>query len=101
MSKTKHTQGELKSNPLTNPTKPDYYCLYTKEGDHKTIEHIVTVTSSGLTNKDEVHGNAARLVKCWNMHDELIETLKLIMNEKYDGRYLYQIEQLINQSEQS
>jgi hypothetical protein len=54
----KHTNGEWKLNPLPNPTTPDYYCLYVKDGDHTTVEHIVTITSNGLNNKNEIHANA-------------------------------------------
>lgn len=54
----KHTQGEWKLNPLTNPTNPNHYCLYVQDGDYKTIEHIVTITNNGLKNKEEIHANA-------------------------------------------
>ena len=76
-----YTHGEWKLNPLRDPTRPEYYCIYVKEGDHTTVENIVTVTDLGLKNREHVHGNSARIVKCVNMHDNLISMIKELRTE--------------------
>jgi len=54
----KHTPGLWKANPLRNPTNPEYYCIYVKPGNYKTIQHICQVTGDGLHNAEEKHANA-------------------------------------------
>ena len=70
-----HTKGEWKLNPLPNPTNPDYYCLYAKDGDHTTVEHIVTITSNGLNNKNEIHANAKLICAAPDLLDALVYIL--------------------------
>lgn len=66
MSKTKHTDCKLSLD------KTDIYF----EG----FMIAVTNPSEGANflNPEQAEANAARLVKSWNMHDELIEALKEI-----------------------
>ena len=73
-----HTKGEWKLNPLINPTKPTYYCIYTQECDK--IEHIVTVTDNNLIDKEAMHANARLIAAAPNML-EIIKELQTKISE--------------------
>lgn len=81
MSKTKHTEGKIKVtiSSLNEPTN----VIVDKDG-----RKIATATincrpgwqkENEIVSNNEGVANAARLVKCWNMHDELIRKIKLFI----------------------
>jgi hypothetical protein len=82
-----YTKGDWKLNPLPNPLHPKYYCLYTKEGDHTTINHICQITDNGLNDKNEMHGNALLLAAAPSMYEALqLENYYYQMGEfEYNG----------------
>ena len=47
---SKHTEGPWLLNPLTNPTRPTYYCVFVKPGGPSTIEHICQVAKADSDN---------------------------------------------------
>ncbi|MVW93667.1 hypothetical protein FCL53_17025 [Elizabethkingia meningoseptica] len=67
MSEFKGTKGKWLLNPLRNPIDPEYYCLYVKEGDHTTVQHIGTITSQYNDNKKEMIFNAKLISKAPEM----------------------------------
>jgi hypothetical protein len=85
-----HTKGELKVGRKlhiqVNPENP----LHTIN-----ICHV-------MGGDEEAAANAARIVKCWNMHDELVEALKLALaNLRTDARSTKDvIQNMIKQAEQ-
>lgn len=91
--KPKFTSGEWKSNPLTDPTNPRYYCIYTKDGDESTINHIAIVDSQNLINKGEVHYNKQlienspdmyKLLHLMSNDSDVTDFYKTIINELID-----------------
>lgn len=91
-----HTEGKLKANGL---------CITSIESG-KQIGQMYLMNfnhdKAGRQIKDtEGIGNADRMVKCWNMYDELINGLKYarrFLNEKnVDVKY---IDELLQQAEQ-
>jgi len=77
-----YTKGDWKLNPLPNPTQPKYYCLYTKEGDHTTINHICQITDNGLNDKNEMHANALLLAAAPSMYEALQDMVKKYERER-------------------
>lgn len=98
MSKTKHTEGKL----------------FVRENIDGKNHEIGTARQYAVALVN-IHGdnslyNAERIVKCWNMHDDLIDMIKKLKEEledsqgyNYEGDAYKQIEnaeKLIKQSEQ-
>lgn len=72
----KGTKGKWLLNPLRDPTNPEYYCLYVKEGDHKSVQHIGTINSNYNDNPEEMKFNALLISKA----PELLSMLISIVN---------------------
>lgn len=78
MSEFKGTKGKWLLNPLTDPTDPDYYCLYTKSGSFLTVQHIGTISKKYNDNPEETQYNALLISKA----PEMLEMLnKLYAND--------------------
>jgi hypothetical protein len=63
MEKTKHTPGKLVLNYPKNVGSFEI-----------TVDGIASIASihNAYNNLEEQEANAKRIVKCWNMHDELL-----------------------------
>lgn len=84
--KTKHTSGEIKITDYETPNEynqPDLseWQLTCGELNICVLWPIERPDLSFLDKRntyrdEETNANAERLVKCWNMHDEMLEVLK-------------------------
>jgi hypothetical protein len=82
---TKHTQGEAK--------------VYAKYGGENAVSLTVggkvigdiygSVGSDDTITPEEAKANAERLVKAWNMHDELIDTMQRFLDHVIPDKKLY------------
>lgn len=68
--------NETKHTPT--PWASDDYVIYSLNGEH--IAH----TDNTMRSPDEDDANAAHIVKCVNMHDELVEVLNLACQDLAD-----------------
>lgn len=68
MSKTKHTEGKLKIGINI------FGSIGLIDEKHKCL--FKATNALGQISDDEQDANAARLVRCWNMHDELVDVVK-------------------------
>ena len=71
----KHTKGKIK---LEHPYTPNI--LIGKQYNSGTDAEFSTYVSHPVQKMDKAMANAKRLIKCWNMHDELLEALNEIDN---------------------
>lgn len=77
--KTKHTQGKLIINyPDVNNDKDEFIIGEDQIAGCIIIPLIIIPVNE--ENLDETEANAKRIVKCWNMHDEMLEALKMCIN---------------------
>ncbi len=73
----KHTEGELHAPGM---------CEIHDE-QHRIVADTNPIMNNGVHHSfadGEGEANAARLVKCWNMHDELVEALERLANAASD-----------------
>ena len=105
MSEFKGTKGKWLLNPLTNPTNPDYYCLYTKSGSFLTVQHIGTISKKYNDNPEETQYNALLISKAPELLEALIIAHKFIEENKLKNymiellnRQLPNLEQLIKEA---
>lgn len=101
MSDTKHTQGEKLSisGEVFKTSEYGIYKLHIKDSINK-----IRATVFGKT-KEEAEANAKRIVKCVNMHDDLIDIIKNLYGAYVAKDFISEKEEteilkLLKQSEQ-
>lgn len=80
MTDTKHTPTPWDASDREN------YSLIFGKGFEKPIATCDSYSKGFGPSKDERKANAAHIVKCVNMHDELVENLKFMYDN--DGQYI-------------
>lgn len=73
---SEHTKGKLSLNNYHFPYQ--YLVIRTgpNDNDSNPGKRLICHISGNNKPKTEAEANAARLMKCWNLHDELVEALK-------------------------
>ena len=80
----KHTKGKIKLQHRYTPN-----ILIGKQYNSGTDAEFATYVSHPSNKMDKAIANAKRLIKCWNMHDELLEALtELIECDYTSGTHL-------------
>lgn len=92
--------GQSKQNEwkLTTDGEANFFGIATDKG------WLMRIQQNGELSASEQKANAQRIVKCVNMHDELLNTLKRALNDFRNGRWTEEtynvIEAQIKQAEQ-
>jgi quinolinate synthase len=68
----KHTKGKINKRKESNA-----YIIETEE--------TIIAELPAWTNKTELEANAKRIVKCWNMHDEMLKFFHMLDEALNDG----------------
>lgn len=107
-NESKHTQGEWKLSGLVMTN--DKTEIHTEDRVHcQFIDSKFAITKPALAfgaTKEEAEANAQRIVKCVNLHDDLIHTIRRLIgsinmtDSQIKEREVSRAFELLNQAEQ-